>query len=59
MRSCCTAQGPMGNLLGQNMMEDNMRKRTYVYKSTYAYIYIYDWVTVLHSRNWQNTANQL
>ena len=33
MRSCCTAQGTISNLLGQTMMEDNMRE--------------YDWVTLL------------
>ena len=32
-----------------NMEEDNVRKR----------IYLYDWVTLLYSRNWQNTVNQL
>ena len=31
-----------------------------VYVCIYIYIYIYDWdwVTLLHSRNWQNTVNQ-
>ena len=33
------------------MTDDNMRKRMYVY--------IYDWVTLLYSRNWHNTVNQL
>jgi len=30
-------------------MEDNMRKR----------MYMYDWITLLYSRNWQNTVKQL
>ena len=30
------------------MTEDNMRKR----------MYIYDWVTILYSRNWHNIVNQ-
>ena len=30
MRSCCTAQGTLSNLLGWNMVEDSMRKRMYV-----------------------------
>ena len=29
-RSYCTAQGTISNLLGQNMMEDNMRKNMYI-----------------------------
>ena len=31
MRSYCVAQGTTPSLLWQNMMEDNMRKRMYVY----------------------------
>ena len=33
MRSYCTAQGTMSNLLGWNMMEDSMKKkkRMYIY----------------------------
>ena len=31
MRSYCIAQGTIANHLWQNMMEDNMRKRTYMY----------------------------
>ena len=33
------------------MMEDSMRKRIY--------IYVYDWITLLYSRNWHNIVNQL
>ena len=33
------------------MMEDNMAKRMR--------IYMYDWVTLLYSRNWHNIAHQL
>ena len=31
MRSYCTAQGTMSSLLGQTMMEENMRKGMYIY----------------------------
>ena len=31
MKSYCTAQGTISNLLGQHMMEDKMRKRMYMY----------------------------
>ena len=50
----------MSNLLGQNMMGDDMRKRIYIYTHTYKYTYIcvYDWVTLLYSRNGHNTVNQ-
>ena len=36
-----TAQGTLSNLLGQNTMEDGMKKR----------IYMYDWVTMLYGGN--------
>ena len=49
MRSCCTAQGTISSHLGWNMMEENVRKRMYVY--------MYDWVALRYSRNWQNTVN--
>ena len=29
------------------------------YEKKNKYIYIYDWVTLLHSRNWHNIVNQL
>ena len=45
MRSCCIAQGTISSHLGWNMMEDNVRKRIYIY------LYMYDWVTLLYSRN--------
>ena len=35
-----------------DMIEDNMRKRIYIY------IYMHDWVTLLYSRNWHNDVNQ-
>ena len=47
MSSFYTAQGTMSNLLGQNMME---------YEKNNAYMY--DWVTLLYSRNW-HIVNQL
>lgn len=40
----------MSSLLGWTMMEDDIRKRMQIY---------YDWVTLLYSRNWYNTINQL
>ena len=51
MRSCCIVQGTISSHLWWNLMEDNMRKIMYVY--------MYDWVTLLCSRNWQNIVNQL
>ena len=55
MRSYCTAQGTISNLLGQNMMEDNMRK----IMCTYMCVCVYNWVTLLYNRNWHNIVNQL
>ena len=49
MRSYSTTLGTMCTLLGWTMMEDNTRKR----------MYIYDWVTMLYSRNRHNVVNQL
>ena len=46
MRSCCIAPGTISSLLGQTRMEDK------------GIISMYDWVTLLHSRNWHNTVNQ-
>ena len=31
MRSCCIAQGTLSSLLGENMMEDYIRKGMYIY----------------------------
>ena len=51
--------------LGMEMMEDSMRKRIYIYilLCIWLYIYIYIWLghyaTMLYSRNWCNTVNQL
>ena len=39
--------------LGLNIVEDNMRKGVCVF------VYIYDWVTSLYSRNWHNIVNQI
>ena len=33
------------------MMDDNIRKGVV--------LYVYDWVTLLHSRNWHNIVNQI
>ena len=49
MRSSCTAQGPLASLLGQDVMEDDIRQG----------MYMCDWVTLLYSRNWLNIVNQL
>ena len=35
------------------MIEDSMRKIIYIH------IYMYEWVTMLYSRNWHTTVNQL
>ena len=48
-KSYCTAQRTISTLLGYYMMEDRMRKS----------IYMNSWVTMLYSRNWHNTVNQL
>jgi len=55
MRSDCVAQGTISISCDRHMMEDSMRKRMYIHVC----ICIYDWVTVLYSRNWHNTVNQL
>ena len=44
------------NHLWWNMMENNVRKIMHIY--TYVYKYIYGWVILLYSRNWQNIVNQ-
>ena len=44
-------QGPRpSSLLGQTMMEKNIKKQS---------VCLYDWVTFLYSWNWHNTVNQL
>ena len=47
----CIAQGTVFSLLGQTMMGNDIRKEMY--------IYMYDWVILLYSRNWHNVVNQL
>ena len=44
MRSCCIAQGTISSHLRWSMMEDNVKKRMYIY------ICVCDWVTLLYSR---------
>ena len=44
-------QGTISDLLGYNMMEDNIRKRMYNVNI--------NWVTLLYSRNWHDIVNQL
>ena len=51
MRSCCRAKGTISSHLWWDMIEDNVRKRIYVY--------MYNWVTLLNSRNWQNTKSTI
>ena len=46
VKSYGTAQGTIPNLLGQNVMEGNIRKGMCVN--------MYDWVTAVYSRNWHN-----
>ena len=48
MRPYCIAQGTIPILLEYTMMENSTKN-----------IYMYDWVTLLYSKNWHNTANQL
>ena len=40
MRSYCTAQGIVSNLLGQNIMEDNMRNRMCIHIHYFPHIYM-------------------
>ena len=59
MRPYCTAQGTISSLLGETMMEDNMRKRIcFIRISVCVFINVYDWVTLLYSKNWHNIVNQ-
>ena len=51
------AQGIISNLLGENMLGDSMRKR--IYMCVCVCLCVYGWVTMLYSRNWHNTVNQL
>ena len=55
MRSYCIAQGTISSLLGWIIMEDNKRKR----RGVCVCVWMTDWVTMLYSRNWLNTVNQL
>ena len=38
-------------------MEDKVRER--MCRHTYTCICVYDWVTLLYNRHWQNIVNQL
>ena len=51
MRSSCTAQGTVSNLLGQTVMEDNIRKGNYTYVWLGHFAVEQKWAT--------NTTNQL
>ena len=42
MKSCCTAQGTLSILLGQDMVDDSMGKRMYMC--------VYDWVTAVQQK---------
>ena len=55
----CTAQGTISNLLGKTMMEDNIKKGVCVCVCVCVCVSVYDGVTLLYCRNWQNIVNQL
>jgi len=65
MKFYCTAQGTISSLLGQTMMEDNIRECACVYiyihtyEREYTHTHTYDWVTLLCGRNWLNIVKQL
>lgn len=46
MKSYCTAQGSISNLLEQTMMEDNVKKEMCI------------WATLLYGRNWHKIVTQ-
>ena len=46
----CVAQGTISSVLGETLMEKNIEQEC---------IYMYDWVTLLYSRNWHNIVKQL
>ena len=48
MSSYCTAQGTVASLLKVHHDGGRYEKKN-----------VYDWVTLLDSRNWHNTVNQL
>ena len=50
-KCCCIAQGTIPDHLWWNLMEDNVKKRMC--------IYMFNWVTLLYSKNWQNIVSQV
>ena len=44
----CVAQGTISSVLGETLMEKNIEQEC---------IYMYDWVTLLYSRNWHDIVN--
>ena len=49
--TCCIAKGILPNVLWWFMWEKNLRKN--------GYVYMYNWITVLYSRNYKDTVSQL
>ena len=49
--TCYMAQRTLCNILWYSIWEDNLKE--------YGCVYMYDWITLLYSRNWHNTENQL
>ena len=49
--ACCIAQGTLPNILWQPIWEKNLKGN--------GYVYMYDWIPLLYSRNYHNIVNQL
>ena len=52
-------QGTLSSLLGQAMLENNIKERVYMFVYKYIYVFLLYSVTLLYSRNWHNIVNQL
>ena len=57
MKFYCIAQGTVS--IGIDHDGEEYKEYTYTPTSTHIYIHMYDWVTLLYSRNLPNTVNQL
>ena len=60
MRSCCIAQRTISSPcvgIWWSIMWEKVYVYIYIFTHKCIYIYMYDWVTLLYSRNWQNTVN--
>ena len=51
----CIAQGTVLSILWHTTVEKNMKKIYFLKRI----LYMYDWITLLYSRNQPNTVNQL